>query len=357
MNHRRNHVLLAVAASLGLHGLLLLLWALAVLFLSSRGQDAASATPPPLKLTLEEETPPPVATPEPTATPTRALFKDTASMAEVATPPPDAQFESMKNTAAASELPGTGDGSLPTQTGRIDPNFVLETTEYVAGNDPGKAAPANTPAPETAPPLPRAMAQQKPPATPPIATAAPTPAPRPGDFALATPASLPTEPQEEPNPFDPAFRPPSTMTEPPLPTPVRYGSSRPAGRPQQLKTAISGSINNQGAASIASASSPMGRYQGAVINAIRLRWNAYIENRADLASLGSVKIHFLIGMDGKARGVQVLNNSANQALASITIQAIADAKIPPMPAEAVPDTGGGQLPMDITFEFLDIPSL
>ena len=345
MSKQRNKVLLAVAGSVGLHVLLLLGCALLVQWLP-RSKAAASHPSEPLKVTLEEETPTPP--PEVPAAPPRPHFLDAGNLAEVSTPPPDARFQSAKNTADASELPATGDKPLPTQLGRQAPTFALNTQAYLTGETSGPAAPASAPPPpQTAPPLPKAVAPQNRPV--PAATPAQETLSKTGDFALATPASLPAEPKLEENPYDPSVRSSAPITEPPLPTPVRLGAGRTAYQSQQTKTAMSGSINNRGAASVASASSPTGRYQSAVIDAIGRRWNSYVESRSDVVSLGTVKIHFLVGMDGKARGTQVIANTANEALASISLKAIADASIPPMPSDAIPDTGGGQLPMDLTF--------
>ena len=349
MSKQRKKVMLAVAGSLGLHVLVLLAWACAVQWLP-RTQARPARTREPIKLTIEAATPAPTPVLQPVATPPPVQFLDTGGMADAGTPPPDAKFESTKNTAAASDLSATGDAPLPTQEGRKDPSFALETRDYVAGKTPGNAASANTPPPQTAPPLPQAVARQKPPTPPPAAT----PAHRLGDFALAAPTSLPREPTvEEANPYDPSVRTPASVTEPPLPTPSRYGINKGGYQPQALKNAVSGSINNRGPASVAAAATPTGRYQAAVMEAIRRRWYRYIENRADVASVGSVKIHFLVGMDGRARATQVVANTANEALADISLQAILDAAIPPMPSDAIPNTGGGQLPMDLTFEFLE----
>ena len=347
MLKQRNKVLWAVAGSIGLHILLLLSCALMVQWLP-RSNTASSKPPQPLKVTLEEETPTPPPVVIPTDTPPPVHFLDAGNMAEVSTPPPDAKYRSAKNTVDASELSATSDKPLPTQLGRQSPVFALNTQAFLAGDAASQASPARaTPPPETAPPLPRAVATQNRSAT--AVTSTPPVAPKPEDFALATPASLPTEPKGEENPYDPSIRSSAAITEPPLPTPVHFASGRTPYQSQQTKTAMSGSINNRGAASLASASSPMGRYQSAVIDAIGRRWNSYVESRSDVVSLGTVKIHFLVGMDGKARGTQVIANTANEALASISLKAIADASIPPMPSDAIPDTGGGQLPMDLTF--------
>ena len=360
MLSQRTKVIAAVSASVGLHLLLLIVWALLVELLGVR-------TPPPspkepLKVTLETvATPTPTAAPVETPVPTLAppllvvvpaasfvVFPDTANMVGAATPPPDARQESDRNTVNAGELPASGSVPIPSQAGRPAPTFALNTAEYLPNPEPLTDQSTIPPPPETAPPLPRAAPQ--PAATPaPIPDAAPLL--RTGDIALATPPPTP-EPAPEVNPFDPSFRPPASLTEPPRPTPV---SRRDFYQPQPLKTASSGSINNLGEASVASASTPTGRYKAAVKAAVQRRWNGYVDHRMSLMSVGTVTVRFLIGMDGRARGVQVVSNTANETLAAICMRAINEASIPPMPADAVPTTGGGQLPMDLTFEIINGP--
>ena len=344
MSNQRKKVILAAAGSLGLHVVLLLVWALTVQWLPGKGGTALAPPPKPIKVTIEEATPEPVMVAVSTPPPVR--FLDTSNMREAASPPPDTDAESGKNTVDASELPPTGTQALPSQAGTKNTVFAIETHEFVDGEARGDAPPTSQPPPETAPPLPRAVAQPKP-----VAVAAPTP--RPEGFAMMAPQATPTGTAEpEANPYDPSVR--STDTAPPLPTPIlTFGRSRGTYQPQQTKTAISGSINNRGPSSVASMSTPTGRYQAAVLEAIGRRYNRYVANRSDLAALGSVHIHFLVGMDGHTRQMEVVTNTANEALASISLQAITDAAIPPMPADAIPDTGGGQLPVDIIFEFLD----
>lgn len=351
MVDERNKVMLAAAGSVGVHVLLLLLWALSVQWLPCDQPPPADVPEPePIKVTLEEEK-----IPVPAPTPPLVHFLDTTDMVEASSPPPDARARSLKNTRATSVLPAQGDDETITQHGRQASAFVLDTRNYLdtsAGPDtPSDATPA--PPVETAPPLPRAVARQITP--PPPSTAPPlTPAPRKVDFALGEPASLPAQPSpSEPNPYDPSFRSPVSMTEPPRPTPASIGTRRVGYQPSKLQTAVSGSINNQGTGSLASVATPLGRYQNTVIDAIRRRWYGYLGQRTDLASMGQVTIHFLVGMDGRARSTKVVANTANEALASISLQAILDARFAPMPADAVPDTGGGQLPMDLTFEFID----
>lgn len=358
MLSKRKQVYLAVAGSVGIHLAVLFAWALSVQWFPTV-QAATSQVPDPVQVEVVEQKPdvPPTPSPESAApTPTPALlFKDTDDLTEAARAPKEAVFQSDRNAEAASELPATGDQPLPTQKGKQVPRFAFDTQPYTPGDDGGAAGqnvPENMPPPpvrETAPPPPRPVSTPRDASTPPPASAA-TPAASvadPRDLAMVTPQSIPSAPIEaEPNPYDPSFRPPTTMTEPPRPTPV---PRRGGYRPQQERTEFAGGISQVGTSSVASEATPKGRYMGLVIRTIDHRWRQFYDARADLVALGSVRVHFTVDRDGKIRSSQVVSNTANEVLASITLRAIVEAPIPPMPDEVVLTTNGGQLPLDIVF--------
>ncbi len=299
----------------------------------------------PIRLTIVPKEPEPVLAVQPTPPPRRktVIIPD---MPEAEHPPKDALVDADKDTAASSEIAPTGKAPLPSQDGKAIPAFMFDTHPFVAATDTApRQEPAATPVPETAPPLPKPDAQApKPlPAAPPAATpgrAMPTAAP--DEFAMieATPTPAPPD-------FDPFVRTPDT--EPPRPTPV---ASRATPRPSSAaeeKTLIHGDLSNHGPSSIAATATPEGRYSKAVSDAIRVRWYARISSQMDIASFGTVKIHFSVDRRGKVVAPHVISNSGNEALASISLQAIMDASIPPLPPEVAASTNNEDLPLDFDF--------
>ena len=353
MSSKSRQVYLAVAGSVGIHLAALFAWALSVQWFPT-AEAATNQSPEQLKLEVVEEKPevPPEAAPVPTPPP-KLAFHDTADTAELpdATPPKDAAFQSDRNTEAGSEQPAMGDKPLPSQKGRQVPRFDFDTRPESPG-DEGKTAGQNVPenmppaAPATPPPPPR-------PAPAPVAPPTPAPTPArdavadPRDVALVTPQSIPSAPAEaEPNPYDPSFRPPAGMTEPPRPTPV---PRRGGYRPMQERTDASGSINKSGASNVASEASPVGRYIALVKRAVSYRYRQYVDARADIVSLGSVRVRFVVDRNGKLVTSQVISNTANEALASIALRALAEAEVPVMPTEVARAFADGELHMDINF--------
>ncbi len=351
MASKRKQVYLAVAGSVGIHLLVLFAWALSVQWFPNV-EAASSQTPEQLKLEVVEEppadTPPPE--PEPISTPPpkpKLAFKETDDLPEASQVPKDAAFQSDRNAEAASELPATGDAPLPTQKGRPIPSFAFDSHPYTPG-DAGGAVGQNVPEnmPPTAPPPPRAAPKPPAQASPPPA---PTPAASvadPRDLAMVTPQSIPSTPLEPENPYDPSFRPPSGMTEPPPPTPV---PRRGGYRSQQQRADSSGGIEQTGSASIASEATPSGRYTAFVIRTIGQRWRQLSDARTDIIALGTVVVRFVVDREGKVHSLRVVSNTANEALASVSLRAVAETPIPPMPADVLTSSNGAMMPVELHF--------
>ncbi len=355
MSSKRKQVTLAVVGSVAIHLIVLFAWAFAVQWFPAA---QAASNPPPEQIKLQvvaenPDTPPPP--PEPVLAPkptpfTPIVLSEREEPPDASHPPKDTAFQSDRDSEAASELPASGDKPLPTREGKTVPHFAFDPqppSPGDAGDTAGQNVAENMPPSlrVTAPPLPRPVSTPPPaPSTPP--PSAPPADPR--DLAMVTPQSIPATPADpDPNPYDPSIRPPANMTEPPRPTPVpRRGGGY---RPLQERTASAGSVDNPGTSSVAAEATPSGRYTASVIQAIKRRWYQYFDARADVVSLGTVRIHFAVDRDGKIRTPRIVSNTANEALASISLRALADAPIPPMPDDVVASTSGAQLPIDIYF--------
>jgi len=112
---------------------------------------------------------------------------------------------------------------------------------------------------------------------------------------------------------------------------------------------MQGNINSRGRSSIAALGTPQGRFVKAVQDAIGSRWYYYVRERGDLVNIGSVQIRFYVRSDGKVEDVKVVRNSSNETLASISLQSIIDANLPPMPDDLAPMFAGD--PMELVFTF------
>ena len=343
MASNRKQVLWAAGGSLGLHVLLLFLWAISIRWLPTPKHPAP--TPPPIHLEVvkTEATPPPRLEEEP-PTPTPRPFSDPSNRDPAATPPDKPAFESDQDSVAASEHPATGDGPLPTQEGKERPQFAFDTTAYT----PGKLASlASAPAASAPPPKPPPVAT---PAPTPRVTPAPTPSHTPvPDDEFGLPPPTPTPEDTEP-PFDPSVRSPSTAPERPTVASRNANASNAVGfQADQQISASRGGGKRRGEANVDSVATPLGRYKSQVAHAIRAKWYDYFYARGDMISLGTVRILITVDRYGKVLMPKVLSNSSNEALAATSIQAVLDAPIPPMPPETLAALPGGELSMDLVF--------
>jgi outer membrane biosynthesis protein TonB len=277
--------------------------------------------------------------------------------------PADSMFESDKDTAAASEQPAKGDAPLPTQDGKDTPDIGFKNEQYSLADrgqafstDPGRQTQAQPPQKEEKQEA--ATPVETPTPTPtPEPSATPTPTPTPAATPTPTPAATPT-PDVVPTDEELAMlRPAPTATPTPRPTPSRKAQTIPqrqsapatAYRQEQRMSRMQGNINSRGRSSIAALGTPQGRFVKAVQDAIGSRWYYYVRERGDLVNIGSVQIRFYVRSDGKVEDVKVVRNSSNETLASISLQSIIDANLPPMPDDLAPMFTGD--PMEFVFTF------
>ena len=280
-------------------------------------------------------------------------------------------FQSDKNTKAASEQ--LGDASkppLPTTQGREIPSYDFDTRPYRPGKEAANAATSASQASEqTAPEQPnqtpqpdrKTKALNSKSKTSPKA-AAPTPAAVPdGELtrvqAQPTPVNEPPHPEETPSDTPP---PPIARASKNPPTQAStvnsvssIGQRQPPGyQPQTIQSKMSGSINNRGRAAVMAQSTPLGRYQKGVEDAIGSMWYIEVDRQMSfLVHTSEVRLHFFVTRSGRVRSVRVSGGDPNNALASLSIGAVSEAEIAPIPSDVSEMLPGGELEVDMGFEF------
>ena len=263
----------------------------------------------------------------PASAPKPVFVDSTAPEAPV---PQQAAFESDRNTAAASAEQAQGDAPVPTQEGRDQPFLELEERQLAL------AQPAPVPpAPEVPPSQPSPPVPPEPP-QPEQAKPKEEISPKPDEVGLLAKAEPLREPKKQKD------RPP-----PPAPPP-----SRPAFQRQARATRLRGSIDSAGRSSVASLSTPLGRYRKAISDAVGSSWYYYIGSRLDMFSYGTVTVLFNIDKTGKARRPRVLSNTSNESFEIVTVESILAAEIPPIPPDVLPALEGGQIEIDFSFSII-----
>ena len=100
------------------------------------------------------------------------------------------------------------------------------------------------------------------------------------------------------------------------------------------------------------AATPLGRYKKMVSDAIGSRWYYYVNDQIGLLNIGTVEIRFIVSSNGKVGGVKVLSNTSNESFASVSVNSIIEAEIPPIPDEVAKLLVNGRLEIDYTFTIL-----
>jgi hypothetical protein len=254
----------------------------------------------PVELTIVETPAPDVALQKPK----NPEFRITDPANESAEKPKDATIQSNANSLAASEQPATGPADAPSQNGGNRPEADLETREATMTQDGAQPQPSvrpeERPSPSVAP------------------SVAPTPTP---SDALAM--LMPT---------------PKPVTQP-TSTPQQQ---RSIYHPMTQAKRMTGAISNRGAASFNTVGTPLGRYQKALYDAIGSRWYRYVQQQADLVSIGTAHLVFSVDRSGRMRNVRIVQNTSNESFANVCLRSIIEVQLPPIPedvASTLPSEG------------------
>ncbi len=285
-------ILWALLAALAIH--LLIGYGLAVFGGMLSTPFSVSEEEKPVELTFMD-----LATPAPTKN-TMFVQNDESKQTEQ---PKEKTFESNANSIAASEQAAAGSMPLPSQDGSERTKLDFNSQAASLAQQGAQAQPSVAPQ-ESATPQPSAQ---------------PTPMTKSEEFAMLT--SRPT-----PRP---------TVAS----TPQQQRSSY---QPLKERTRLAGSITNLGTSAVNAVGTPLGRYQKTLFDAIGSHWYAYIEQKADLVSLGTTRVSFWVDRSGRVKNLKVLSNDSNEAFANVCLQAILDSKLPPIPedvAGALPPEG------------------
>ena len=272
----------------------------------------------PVRLTILPPAPKPTPKPQFIDTPKRENLERRPSK--------DAAFESDNDSLAASEAAPSGAEPIPSQEGREGPGLQFQDQQYTAGklNQPAVAVQQTQPAAAAAEPPPEPEAKPTPRLT--------------QDLALLEPPK-PT-PQPKPTPDKTAKE-----------TPARPPS--PGGfQPETRITRLRGNISNRGRASVEANATPLGRYKKQVSDAIGSRWYYHVNSKMGLLNIGTVEIRFQVLPNGKVKAPRVLSNSSNESFASVSLAAVIQAEIPPIPPELVGLLENGRLEIDYSFTIL-----
>ena len=182
----------------------------------------------------------------------------------------------------------------------------------------------------------------------------------------APPKAIPLDPltltPTPPKPEMAQSKPPETAPEKPIPkalpvvddeviTRTTPNQDPNAFMPFTRKSQTKGSVSERGMeGSVDAKATPLGRYSRQVIGQVERKWHVYLHLRRDGATAGFLKIVFYVNKQGKVEGLRVVNDKeSNPVLTELTVRAIQDAEIPPMPDDvgpSLPITDRGRLKIE-----------
>ncbi len=275
------------------------------------------------------------------------------------TPPPDPNFISDKDTKASAEKAAEDPFKpLPTQDGKEFDAYDFTTNPYIPGKEahdndsaaaPAASASAPTPPPEDAKENPTPPSEQSTPSPNALLTLRPSASP--SNTPPAPSPSPATKPHSTPPPVQDLLaqqaakvaRENSTVSSHSIP-------QAPGFQPQSVQTKMSGSVKDLGKNSVSALGTPLGRYEKAISDAIASRWYQLVNDRmSDLVRTESVQIHFFVTRNGQSVSIRASGAKKDTILASISIQAINESELPPIPADVASKLPEGQLEVDYTF--------
>lgn len=129
--------------------------------------------------------------------------------------------------------------------------------------------------------------------------------------------------------------------------------SKSGFKPKTLASQSIGSISRRGGVSSHDTeATPLGRYKKSVHNSIAKEWYRRVGRNPDLIKPGALVVRWYVYDSGKVRSINILRElQGSEIQKGITIQSIASAKIPKMPAPLRKELDGEPIEMSITFQF------
>ncbi|MBU6327832.1 MAG: hypothetical protein KGQ89_09395, partial [Verrucomicrobia bacterium] len=140
-----------------------------------------------------------------------------------------------------------------------------------------------------------------------------------------------------------------------LPKPKEQESAEkndPGFRGNQEKNRLSGSLSRKGVAAMNVANTALGRYHASLSRAVEAEWSRNCTKYRDFITPGILTLRFVIDEKGGVRSVGVVEMiDAGEVQKGFTLNAIRQAKIPPMPKDLLKELDGEPLELIYNFYF------
>lgn len=331
------HLQTGIAGSLAIHALLLLLivWGLN----TQTAQDLLQPekTPeekvPEITLVFPDQFIPEPPTPPEVTTVAPKLFVNTAQNEAAPAAPTNAKFQSDRNTVAASAMPPSKTSALqmPTLDGNTAVKPQLNNTDYQDGSLKNSPSPAAT---QPTPTVKETMAKME------------------TDNASTDQNRLPLE-VRKPDSTAPAVA--------PEPVPAKPQVRMPEDKPPQMNapseeedfsafnrmSKSEGSVSREGENAVDAVATPLGMFESQIKAAIQKKWQLSVQSNGE-AITGRVRFRFYVDKKGTPQDLKILSDArdADPRMRELTLRAILDAQIPPIPADLLPTLEDGRVKIE-----------
>lgn len=121
--------------------------------------------------------------------------------------------------------------------------------------------------------------------------------------------------------------------------PVDEGLFSDSFSPEERQNVLNGSLARKGREAVDAEATALGKYKKSVRDAISQKWHRYKQDNADFVTWGILKLEFSVDRHGQVNNLQITKNEANAILAEFSLKAIREAKLPPMPDDVAKSVG------------------
>lgn len=323
--------------------------------------------------------------PPPPKPPAKAFIRTSQNEAAPVAPK-NAAFQSDRNTVAASRLPPKSDATLmmPTTEGKAPTTREMANRDYRDGQIKNDAVAKAALAPTSEPPrVSQPPSPMPPPPAPAVPFSPPPPPEPPKQVAQVTPRDatplvkmmeemdknaaridkdrLPIEvrkaekmtetPAAKPQIRAPADEPPAMPKAVPVPDPVMQTAGKPeadAFSPFTRTGKMDGAVSREGDNAVDAEATPLGIYMRQVTGAVEKKWHLYVRLAKDSVTFGRVRFRFYVDKRGVPQDLKILSDArdADPRMRDLTLRAILDAKIPPIPEDLLPTLDDGRVKIE-----------
>jgi len=111
---------------------------------------------------------------------------------------------------------------------------------------------------------------------------------------------------------------------------------------------MDGAVNREGENAVDAEATPLGIYMRQVTGAVEKKWHLYVRLAKDSVTFGRVRFRFYVDKRGVPQDLKILSDArdADPRMRDLTLRAILDAKIPPIPEDLQPTLDDGRVKIE-----------